>query len=75
MKKLFVLLSALYVFSAHAQVIDVSQAQPYSPYIFGHNLEHTRSAINGGLSAQMLKNRKFAGKRHLIKVFPPNGFP
>ena len=62
MKKLFVLLSALYVFSAHAQVIDVSQTQPYSPYIFGHNLEHTRSAINGGLSAQMLKNRKFAGK-------------
>ena len=62
MKKLFVLLSALYVFSAHAQVIDVRQAQPYSPYIFGHNLEHTSSAINGGLSAQMLKNRKFAGK-------------
>lgn len=62
MKKLFVLLSALYVFSAHAQVIDVSQTEAYSPYIFGHNLEHTRSAINGGLSAQMLKNRKFAGK-------------
>ena len=38
MKKLFVLLSALYVFLAHAQVIDVSQTQPYSPNIFGHNL-------------------------------------
>ena len=62
MKKLFVLLSALCVFSAHAQVIDMNQTQAYSPYIFGHNLEHTRSAINGGLSAQMLKNRKFAGK-------------
>ena len=33
-----------------------------SPYVFGHNLEHTRSAVNRGLSAQMLRNRKFAGK-------------
>ena len=31
------------------------------PYLyFGDNLEHTRDCINGGLSAQMLKNRKFA---------------
>lgn len=30
--------------------------------LFGHNLEHTRSCIANGLSAQMLRNRKFAGK-------------
>ena len=45
-----------------AQEIDVNATESFSPYIFGHNLEHTRSAVNGGLSAQMLKNRKFAGK-------------
>ena len=33
-----------------------------SPYIFGENLEHTRSNVFMGLSAQMLRNRKFAGK-------------
>lgn len=33
-----------------------------SPYLFGENLEHTRSNIYMGLSAQMLRNRKFAGK-------------
>ena len=33
-----------------------------SPFLFGHNLEHTRAAVSGGLSAQMLRNRKFAGK-------------
>lgn len=33
-----------------------------SPYLFGNNLEHTRSSICNGLSAQMLKNRKFVGK-------------
>lgn len=32
-----------------------------SPLLFGANLEHTRSAISGGLSAQMLRNRKFVG--------------
>ena len=47
---------------AGAQKINVKVAEDYSPYVFGFNLEHTRSAINGGLSAQMLKNRKFAGK-------------
>jgi alpha-N-arabinofuranosidase len=30
--------------------------------LFGHNLEHTRSAVFQGLSAQVLRNRKFAGK-------------
>lgn len=32
-----------------------------SPLLFGGNLEHTRSAVSGGLSAQMLRNRKFVG--------------
>ncbi len=45
-----------------AQKIDVTETEDYSPYIYGHNLEHTRAAVNGGLSAQMLRNRKFAGK-------------
>ena len=31
-------------------------------YVFAHNLEHTRSCVYQGLSAQMLRNRKFAGK-------------
>lgn len=36
-------------------------SQKRIPYLyFGDNLEHTRDCINGGLSAQMLKNRKFA---------------
>ena len=33
-----------------------------SPFLFGNNLEHTRSSVCNGLSAQMLKNRKFVGK-------------
>ena len=33
-----------------------------SPYLFGSNLEHTRSCLYTGLSAQMVRNRKFAGK-------------
>ena len=42
--------------------IDTTHTRALSPYIFGHNLEHTRAAVTGGLSAQMLRNRKFAGK-------------
>ena len=33
-----------------------------SPLYFGDNLEHTRDCVNSGISAQMLKNRKFVGK-------------
>jgi alpha-N-arabinofuranosidase len=33
-----------------------------SPLWFGHNLEHTRRSVSGGLAAQMVRNRKFAGK-------------
>ena len=47
---------------ARAQEIDLRHPEELSPYLFGHNLEHTRAAVNGGLSAQMLRNRKFAGK-------------
>ena len=47
---------------ASGQQIDVTTTEDFSPYIFGHNLEHTRSTVMGGLSAQMLRNRKFAGK-------------
>ncbi|MBR5546535.1 MAG: hypothetical protein IKU70_06100 [Clostridia bacterium] len=36
--------------------------KPVSPMMFGTNIEHTRSCIYQGLSAQMLRNRKFAGK-------------
>ena len=30
--------------------------------LFGQNLEHTRASITGGISAETLRNRKFAGK-------------
>lgn len=36
--------------------------QTVSPLLFGDNLEHTRGCINGGLSAEILRNRKFVGK-------------
>ncbi|MCR4622986.1 MAG: hypothetical protein K5663_12985 [Clostridiales bacterium] len=42
--------------------IDAAGGRELSPFVFGHNLEHTRAAVNGGLSAQMLRNRKFAGR-------------
>lgn len=44
------------------ELTDGSDMGTVSPYLFGNNLEHTRSSICGGLSAQMLKNRKFVGK-------------
>ena len=43
-------------------VLDYEGAKFVSPLLFGDNLEHTRAGINGGLSAQMLANRKFVGK-------------
>lgn len=42
--------------------INPRNPQEFSPWVFGHNLEHTRATVNTGLSAQMLQNRKFAGK-------------
>ena len=46
----------------HQLYIDHNDRRLSSPYIFGHNLEHTRACVSGGLSAQMLRNRKFAGR-------------
>ena len=63
MKRLFTFfLASLCILNMFAQRIDIASAEDLSPYVFGHNLEHTRAAINGGMSAQMLRNRKFAGK-------------
>ena len=62
MRKELLALCLISLLQVRAQEIDVNATESFSPYIFGHNLEHTRSAVNGGLSAQMLKNRKFAGK-------------
>lgn len=39
-----------------------SSAQSVSPLLFGDNLEHTRGCVNGGISAEILRNRKFVGK-------------
>ena len=50
-------------FSAEVEVnVDHSSAQFISPLLFGDNLEHTRACVNGGISAEILKNRKFVGK-------------
>lgn len=38
-----------------------------SPLLFGTNLEHSRSDIQFGLCAQMLRNRKFAGKPSAVR--------
>ena len=43
-------------------VMDVTKTVgEISPLWFGHNLEHTRSCVWQGLSAQLVRNRKFAG--------------
>lgn len=42
--------------------LDEESDRYVSPLLFGDNLEHTRDCVNSGISAQMLKNRKFAGK-------------
>ena len=59
---LIVALGLVCLQGARAQTIDIKVNKEYSPFVFGHNLEHTRAAVNTGLSAQMLQNRKFAGK-------------
>lgn len=46
-------------------IFKVTQAKTdgiISKLWFGHNLEHTRSCLWQGLSAQLIHNRKFAGK-------------
>lgn len=42
--------------------LDFNANTTVSPLLFGNNLEHTRSCVYAGISAQMLRNRKFAGK-------------
>ncbi len=42
--------------------LDQTCGTVLSPLLFGDNLEHTRGCIYGGLSAEMLRNRKFTGK-------------
>ena len=42
--------------------LDTAEMTPSSLYLFGHNLEHMRACVSGGLSAQLLRNRKFAGR-------------
>lgn len=44
------------------EISEKEDGEIVSPYLFGNNLEHTRSSVCGGISAQMLKNRKFVGK-------------
>ncbi len=51
--------------SYHAAVdlkLDLSSEKTVSALLFGDNLEHTRDCVNSGISAQMLKNRKFVSK-------------
>ncbi len=43
-------------------VLSGRDVEPIPAFIFGQNLEHTRSAMQEGLSAQLVRNRKFAGK-------------
>ncbi len=38
------------------------KGEEISPLLFGHNLEVTRRSVFGGLSAEMVSNRKFAAK-------------
>lgn len=46
-----------------------------SPLIFGSNLEHTRNSVHHGISAQMLENRKFAGKSTCMEGCAPLWLP
>ena len=48
--------------AAFSAALPTEAARPVPAAIFGQNLEHTRAALEGGLSAQLVKNRKFAGK-------------
>ena len=43
-------------------VLYAEMMDPIPATLFGQNLEHTRSSITGGLSAELVRNRKFAGK-------------
>jgi hypothetical protein len=47
--------------------VDIqNQGNVISPFLFGHNLEHTRRAIRQGLGAEMIANRQLVrGKLYL----------
>jgi alpha-N-arabinofuranosidase len=61
MKKILLLQVVLLAITSNA-------AKPIPDFLFGQNIEHTRSADQGGLSAQLIKNRKFAGKPNMRGV-------
>ena len=53
-------------------IADPCRSTPVSPYVFGHNLEHTRGAVCGGLSAQMERSlsppaKAVRGKDEMIR--------
>ncbi len=53
--------AAMAVFVASSLMASGAE-EPIPAFLFGQNLEHTRSAVQGGISAQLVRNRKFAGK-------------
>ena len=55
--------------------LDGKPTTVVSPCLFGENLEHTRSNVYMGLSAQMLRNRKFAGKPMAASGHPMEWYP
>ena len=55
--------------------LDMTGSTLVSPDLFGCNLEHTRANIFTGLSAQMLRNRKFAGKPSTCRGCAAEWFP
>ena len=56
-------------------LLDDSSNAIVSPLLFGNNLEHTRSCVTGGISAQVLRNRKFAGKPGCYNGCPAEWYP
>lgn len=67
-------IAGLWQESNRVELKQVSQSV-VSPYLFGSNLEHTRSDVLNGLSAQMLRNRKFAGKPAAVAGYAKEWYP
>ena len=55
--------------------LDDGAHETVSAKLFGVNIEHTRSDIYNGLSAQMLRNRKFAGKPGAVSGHAGQWYP
>ena len=56
--------------------IDPEQMGPkIDSRLFGHNLEHTRSCMWRGLCAELLRNRKFAGKPQQLSGVAHDWYP